>query len=283
MADHYFSAEPASADERTTMTVELADREVVVHTAPGVFSAGRLDLGTRVLLREVPDPPGSGHVLDLGCGWGPIALTLALQAPGATVWAVDVNRRALDLVRRTTDSLGLTNVVACEPDQVPDDVSFGALWSNPPIRVGKAELHAMLLRWLARLTPDGEAWLVVQRSLGSDSLADWLRERGVATTRAASAKGYRVLRGGPAARSLASAQRETVSASCQPTPTGASPAGRSTTATTTFVPVPDTFSHLLPYEWSSTRSGASAASVASPRSSVVPSSRSAVQYSPAWG
>ncbi|HMO10930.1 MAG TPA: methyltransferase [Actinotalea sp.] len=199
MADHYFSAEPASADERTTMTVELADREVVVHTAPGVFSAGRLDLGTRVLLREVPDPPGSGHVLDLGCGWGPIALTLALQAPGATVWAVDVNRRALDLVRRTTDSLGLTNVVACEPDQVPDDVSFGALWSNPPIRVGKAELHAMLLRWLARLTPDGEAWLVVQRSLGSDSLADWLRERGVATTRAASAKGYRVLRVGPAA------------------------------------------------------------------------------------
>ncbi|MDO8107398.1 methyltransferase [Isoptericola sp. b441] len=194
MVEHYFTAEPASADERSTLTVELAGRPVVVHTAPGVFSAGRLDLGTRVLLRGVPTPPATGHLLDLGCGWGPIALTLALDSPGATVWAVDVNRRALDLLRRTADGLGLANLHVVEPDDVPDDVSFAAIWSNPPIRVGKEALHAMLTRWLDRLDADGEAWLVVQRTLGSDSLADWLRGQGFATSKAASAKGYRVLR-----------------------------------------------------------------------------------------
>jgi 16S rRNA G1207 methylase RsmC len=197
VADHYFTADPASADQRSTLQVTLAGREVRVHTAPGVFSAGRLDLGTRVLLREVPQPPAAGHLLDLGCGWGPVAVALALSSPDATVWAVDVNRRALDLVRRTADDLGLANIRPVEPDDVPDDVRFAAIWSNPPIRVGKAELHAMLDRWLARLEPDGQAWLVVQRSLGSDSLAAWLAEQGHPTSRAGSAKGYRVLRVGP--------------------------------------------------------------------------------------
>lgn len=193
MADHYFSAEPASADQRRTMTVTLGGREVTVQTAPGVFSAGRVDLGTRVLLRTVPPPPAGGNLLDLGCGWGPITVSLAMASPDATVWAVDVNRRALDLVRRTAADLGLANVRVAEPDEVPDDVRFAAIWSNPAIRVGKAELHAMLTRWLGRLEPGGQGWLVVQRSLGSDSLADWLRGEGFDTTKAASAKGFRVL------------------------------------------------------------------------------------------
>ena len=166
---------------------------VTVQTAPGVFSAGRVDLGTRVLLRTVPQPPAQGHLLDLGCGWGPIALSLAMASPEATVWAVDVNRRALDLVRRTAADLGLANVRVAEPDEVPDDVRFAALWSNPAIRVGKAELHAMLTHWLGRLEPGGQGWLVVQRSLGSDSLADWLRGQGFDASKAASAKGFRVL------------------------------------------------------------------------------------------
>ncbi|MBX9244550.1 methyltransferase [Actinotalea ferrariae] len=165
-----------------------------VWTAGGIFSPGRLDLGTQVLLRTVPGPPSSGHLLDLGCGWGPVALTMALGSPGATVWAVDVNERALDLVRRNAAELGLTNVVAARPDDVPDDVRLAALWSNPPIRVGKEALHTMLRRWLSRLAPDAAAHLVVQRNLGADSLQRWLEEAGAATTRVASAKGFRVLR-----------------------------------------------------------------------------------------
>lgn len=193
VGDHYFTARPASADERRTLTVRLAGREVTVETAGGVFSPGRLDLGTEVLLRSVPEPPPSGDLLDLGCGWGPVALTLALRSPAARVWAVDVNERALDLVRRNARRLGLEHVHAVTPDGVPPDVSPVALWSNPPIRVGKEALHAMLLRWLPRLAPGADGYLVVQRNLGADSLQRWLGEQGFPTERLASAKGFRVL------------------------------------------------------------------------------------------
>lgn len=195
--DHYFSASPAGPDERRTLAVRLSGRDVDVVTASGVFSSHRLDLGTRVLLREVPPSPPSGDLMDLGCGWGPLALTMAIQSPGARVWAVDVNERALDLVRRNAASLGLAGVEAVTPDQVPDDVALAAVWSNPPIRVGKAALHEMLRRWLPRLVPGGQAHLVVQRNLGADSLHAWLSaELGPAlvTERAGSAKGFRVLR-----------------------------------------------------------------------------------------
>ncbi|GGM21465.1 class I SAM-dependent methyltransferase [Promicromonospora citrea] len=195
--DHYFTAQPASDDERRVRTVRLAGRDVDVEVAAGVFSPGGLDKGTAVLLDRVPEPPPSGHLLDLGCGWGPIALTLALEAPAATVWAVDVNERALDLVRRNAERLGLSNVRAVLPDDVPDDVAFAACWSNPPIRVGKEALHALLTRWLPRLADGGAAWLVVQKNLGSDSLARWITEAlGLPVEREASSKGFRVLRVG---------------------------------------------------------------------------------------
>ncbi len=193
--DHYFSARPASPDERRDLEVDVAGRRFRVQTAPGVFSPSRLDLGTQVLLRTVPPPPVDGDLLDLGCGWGPVALTLAALAPRARVWAVDVNERALDLTRRNAAAAGLGNVVAAVPDDVPDEVRFAAIWSNPPVRVGKPALHALLRRWLPRLADDGAAWLVVQRNLGADPLHHWLAEDlGLPTERVASAKGYRVLR-----------------------------------------------------------------------------------------
>ncbi len=180
----------------------LAGRSLTLHTAAGVFSADRIDLGTRVLLREVPDPPGEGNLLDLGCGWGPLAITQSLLSPGATVWAVDVNERSLELTRQNARTAGCRDLRAVLPQGVPDDVLFAAIWSNPPIRVGKPVLHDMLLRWLPRLEPDGQAHLVVQRNLGADSLQAWLAGQrpageslgGWTVVRAGSAKGYRVLR-----------------------------------------------------------------------------------------
>lgn len=193
--DHYFSAAPASAEDRRTLVVRLAGRDVPVRTAAGVFSPGRLDLGTEVLLRSVPDPPPAGDVLDLGCGWGPVALALALRSPACRVWAVDVNARAVDLLRGTASDLGLASVVAVTPEEVPDDVRFAAIWSNPPIRIGKPALHALLSRWLPRLADGAAAHLVVQRNLGADSLQRWIAdELGLPVERAASAKGFRVLR-----------------------------------------------------------------------------------------
>jgi len=108
-----------------------------------------------------------------------------------------VNERALDLVRRNAQALGLENVNAVKPEDVPDDLAFITIRSNPPIRVGKDELHGMLLRWLPRLEPGSDAWLVVQRNLGSDSLHRWLDGAlpgDFSVLRAATNKGYRVLR-----------------------------------------------------------------------------------------
>lgn len=195
--DHYFTAQPSGEFVAKPITVTLAGRSVELESAGGVFSPAGLDAGTQVLLSHVPPPPPSGDLLDLGCGWGPIALTLALESPHATVWAVDVNERALELTRRNAAALGLDNVRAVTPDAVPDDVRFMTIWSNPPIRVGKNELHGMLDRWLPRLRESADAWLVVARNLGSDSLQRWMDARfagELAVSRAATHKGYRVLR-----------------------------------------------------------------------------------------
>ncbi len=196
-ADHYFSAEPDAPSDYRRVEFEVAGITYRLATAGGVFSADRLDPGTAVLLRKapLPGPDTTRALLDLGCGYGPIAAVLARNAPRATVYAVDVNRRALRLVRENAAALGLADRVnAVTPDEVPAGVRFAGIWSNPPIRVGKAELHAMLLRWLPRLMQDGRAWLVVARHLGADSLQQWLTDRGWSVTRHASQKGYRVLR-----------------------------------------------------------------------------------------
>ncbi|WP_458042052.1 MULTISPECIES: class I SAM-dependent methyltransferase [Bacteria] len=196
-SDHYFSASPASAENLRQIRVDLNGRSVELTTAGGVFSPDRLDAGTAVLLANTPAAPAGGHLLDLGSGWGPVALTLAMQSPHATVWAVDVNERALDLVRRNAARLELPNVNAVLPDDVPDDVVFRSIRSNPPIRVGKNELHGLLERWIPRLDERSDAWLVVQRNLGSDSLQRWLAstfEHGYSVHRAATGRGYRVIR-----------------------------------------------------------------------------------------
>lgn len=176
---HYFDADPAAPLVVRPLRAVLGGRERDLVTASGVFSAERLDAGTAVLLRVAGDPPRpepleGTDLMDLGCGWGAVALSMALAQPSRRVWAVDVNPRALALTTTNARRLGLEEVRAVTPDQVPHDVVLGELWSNPPIRVGKAALHAMLARWLGRLHPDGEAHLVVQRNLGADSLARWL-------------------------------------------------------------------------------------------------------------
>jgi len=192
--EHYFSADPAGPEDRRTITVRLADRDVRVVTAAGTFSPDHLDTGTRVLLDEVPDPPATGALLDLGCGWGAIALTLGLLSPTADVYAVDVNERALALTRENAAELGLDRVVACRPEMVDPTLRFATIWSNPPIRVGKAVLHEMLTTWLPRLEPDGTAYLVVAKKLGADSLARWIEhELGMPCRRLAIARGFRVL------------------------------------------------------------------------------------------
>lgn len=205
MAEQYFSADPSSKDVRRTLHVQLRGRDTDVEVSNGVFSGSRLDLGTSVLLKQAPEPPEHGNLLDLGCGWGPIALSLAFASPEATVWAADVNERALELTELNTKRNGCGNVRVIrtdadakpvDPTALSPDLTFDAIWSNPPIRIGKEALHTMLINWLPRLSPDGVAYLVVQKNLGADSLINWLADAlgdGYAVSKYHSAKGFRVI------------------------------------------------------------------------------------------
>jgi 16S rRNA (guanine1207-N2)-methyltransferase len=189
---HYFDQDPAVASDRRTVPLVLPDLSVTLTTDRGVFARDAVDPGTKLLLLEGPPPPAEGDLLDLGCGYGPIAVALARRAPAARVWAVDVNRRALELCATNAEAAGV-EVRAATPDEVPTDVRFAGIWSNPPVRIGKGALHALLVTWLERLAPDGRAALVVHRHLGADSLARWLAEQGWPATRMGSRMGYRLL------------------------------------------------------------------------------------------
>jgi len=191
---HYFDEEPTTDSAPRDVVLLLPDLQLTLATDRGVFGYDRVDGGTKLLLLKAAPPSPAGDLLDIGCGTGAIALTMARRAPGATVWAIDVNERARHLCATNAERNGITNVRVCGPDDVPDDVRFATIWSNPAIRIGKAALHEMLLRWFGRLTSDGTAVLVVHKHLGSDSLQTWLTGQGHPTERLASSAGYRILR-----------------------------------------------------------------------------------------
>jgi 16S rRNA (guanine1207-N2)-methyltransferase len=192
-ADHYFSPQPRAAHRPGWVRVILPDVYLELATDAGVFSPGRLDHGTRLMLDEATAPPSTGDLLDLGCGYGPIACVLAARSPGATVWAVDVNERALELCARNAAAAGLGNVRCARPGDPSLPERFAGIWSNPPVRIGKEALHSLLSGWLGRLAPGGRAFLVVGRNLGADSLHRWLTGQGWPVTRLAARSGYRLL------------------------------------------------------------------------------------------
>ena len=195
--EHYFSETPGSEYRLKEITVTISGREVTLTTAGGVFSPDHIDQGTTVLLDHLAEAPAGGDILDLGCGWGPIALALASHSPKSTVWAVDVNQRSLELTAANAKRMGLSNIKCVTPDQVPADLKFSGIWSNPPIRIGKDALHELLLNWLPRLQKDAEAYLVVQKNLGADSLHRWLESelpKEFNTIRVETSKSFRVLR-----------------------------------------------------------------------------------------
>lgn len=196
-SEHYFSETPGSDYKPKEISVVINGREVLVTTAGGVFSPDHIDQGTNVLLTHLDEAPAGGNILDIGCGWGPIALSLASASPKATIWAVDVNQRSLELTAANAKRLGLSNIKCVTPEEVPADLEFSGVWSNPPIRVGKDVLHEILLTWLPRLQEHAEAYLVVQKNLGADSLHRWLEAElpeNFSTVRVDTAKSFRVLR-----------------------------------------------------------------------------------------
>lgn len=191
---HYFHT-PTGEEHRRDVGMRFWDTDWTFTTADGVFSADGLDLGTSVLLRESVPPAGATRLLDLGCGYGVLAVALATACPGAVVDAVDTNARALELCAANAAAHGVGDRVRpLAPADADPDARYDEIWSNPPIRIGKQALHDLLDLWLGRLAPDGTALLMVQKHLGADSLQRWMTERGHPTERLASRAGFRLLR-----------------------------------------------------------------------------------------
>lgn len=195
--DHYFAARPSSPSRPGTVRLHLDDLDepLLLSTDSGVFAGRSIDPGTALLLEAGARPsPEARVVADVGCGYGPIAVALAVRSPDVVVWAIDVNERALELTAANADAAGVGDRVrVAAPDDVPAELSVDGVWSNPPIRVGKVALHTLLTGWLERLAPGCSAHLVVARNLGADSLHRWLDEQGNAVVRRVSRRGYRLL------------------------------------------------------------------------------------------
>jgi 16S rRNA G1207 methylase RsmC len=204
LTDHYFSADPGVPFDREPFTCEVWGQRLDLVSGSGVYSRGRLDVGTAVLFRQT-EPPAPGRVLDLGTGYGVIGLAIAsawradgVPADAGTVTGVEVNRRAILLANENAARLGLQERFRARlPDAAEPTVTYDEIWSNPPIRIGKQALHELLLQWFGRLSPSGRAVMVVGKNLGGDSLQAWLTDHGYPTTRLASAKGFRVLESRP--------------------------------------------------------------------------------------
>ncbi len=170
----------------------MAGQALRLQAAAGTFSSGKLDKGTAVLLSLANQFPKQGTILDLGCGWGPIGISIAKLSPATKVWGVDVNSRSVELANQNSKALELTNFQAVLADQLPSEIKFDEIWSNPPIRIGKLALHELLTTYLNKLNPNGRAVLVVQKQLGAESLMKWLAEQfsNHEVRRLANEKGY---------------------------------------------------------------------------------------------
>ncbi|QHT45157.1 class I SAM-dependent methyltransferase [Bacillus sp. SB49] len=171
MSEHYYSKKTSAASEERSWTFQLKGHTFTFTTDRAVFSKGEVDFGSRVLIDSFRAPEAEGDFLDLGCGYGPIGMSLAKHYPDRHVWMVDVNERALNLAERNAAANGITNVTVQESDrmQAVKDHRFAAVLTNPPIRAGKEVVHSMFEEAGQSLVDQGELWVVIQKKQGAPS------------------------------------------------------------------------------------------------------------------
>jgi len=194
MSEHYFSAQPQAARRPRTVTVALRGREYVFVTDAGVFSRGRVDKGTRLLIEHLP-LPAAGPVLDLGCGYGPVGVVVAAESPAARVLMVDVNERAVALARENLARNGIGNASAVVGDGFGPAAGrkFSLIVSNPPIRAGKRVVYRWVEEAYRHLEPGGRLLMVARTSQGARSLAQHMAAVFGNVREVAKGGGYRVL------------------------------------------------------------------------------------------
>ena len=174
MADHYYTAEPASAHDERTVSVRALGLDLTFVTDAGVFSRDGLDRGTEVLLNALP--PLSGRILDLGCGWGAVGTVLGAKYPGLEVVMTDINRRAVELSRRNLAANRVTARVLEGDGFEAVEGLFDAIVTNPPIRAGKAVIYGLFREAKDRLAPGGVLFVVIRKQQGAPSALKYLGE-----------------------------------------------------------------------------------------------------------
>ncbi|MDY0407295.1 class I SAM-dependent methyltransferase [Virgibacillus sp. 179-BFC.A HS] len=171
MSDHYYSQQPHSKSSPRTWKYKLRENVFTFTSDMGVFSKDTVDFGSRLLIEKFLEPPLAGDLLDLGCGYGPIGIALATSFPDRTVVLTDVNERALELatINLRTNNVQNAEVVQSNRFDQLAGRKFAAILTNPPIRSGKQNIHAMIEEGKAALLPQGEFWAVIQKKQGAPS------------------------------------------------------------------------------------------------------------------
>lgn len=177
---HYFDPSPMVGHSPGEVYLSIGDERLPLHTDAGVFSKGKVDRGTRLLLEAMEKGrlalPAQGDVCDLGCGYGPIGIAVAKLQPQTRVYMVDINPRAVELAERNVRRHNLDNVQVRLGDGVGvfAPQRFDLIITNPPIRTGKVQVHALLSEAKEWLVPGGRLALVIRTQQGAKSLAAFL-------------------------------------------------------------------------------------------------------------
>jgi 16S rRNA (guanine1207-N2)-methyltransferase len=174
MNDQYYAREPGSASRPAACEFTFRGVPLRFQTDAGVFSRGELDQGTRLLLDALPEL--TGDVLDLGCGWGAIGISVARKWPETRVTMADVNMRALELSRENAKK-NRADCVCAESDGMAAFTgrTFDAVITNPPIRAGKQVIYRMFADAAKCLNPGGALYLVIRKQQGAESCMKYLQ------------------------------------------------------------------------------------------------------------
>ena len=175
MNDHYYTRDPQSASRPAECAFTYRGIDLTFRTDAGVFSRGEVDTGTRVLLEALPEEM-HGEILDLGCGWGAIGISVARKWPETRVTMADVNTRALELTRENAKR-NRAEVICAESDGMAafQGKAFDAVVTNPPIRAGKQVTYRMFADAAEALKPDGALYLVIRKQQGAESCMKYLQ------------------------------------------------------------------------------------------------------------
>ncbi len=178
MTEHYYSEKPETKSEPIVWRTQLRNHPFVFTTDNSVFSKHSVDFGSRLLLETFEEPEIPGPILDVGCGYGPIGLSVAKSYPDRAVHMIDINERALNLAEKNARDNAVSNVKIYYSNlfEHVSEENFAAILTNPPIRAGKKTVHTIFEKSFHHLIKQGELWVVIQKKQGAPSARKKLEE-----------------------------------------------------------------------------------------------------------